>query len=300
MADGYDYTTDPEFLNASPSDQMHYLATVDPDFAKASPQDQLGYVAHIRGVGPVQGPQQPVKPDFESPVPLGNPRGPLGIPSMMAQPVAELGANLAYDPKFAKETATYGAGSAIAIGTGVAGVSGALDPAISAVQGMARAHPIASRIAASAAISQARKIPVVGKEIPPWAEMAPWIMGAPGEERTPTGRPEGAPNAPVDMPTPVGKVPNAGPRPNGPYSGPNVPSMEPAQSGNIAKYGYVPETRTMVTEFKNGKVYEHTGVPKEIYDNFRNAESLGSYHAQNIRGRYTTNYRGSVSPTTSK
>jgi hypothetical protein len=44
-----DPTTDPDFMKASPGDQIQYLRASDPDFASASPQDQMGYLMHVRG-----------------------------------------------------------------------------------------------------------------------------------------------------------------------------------------------------------------------------------------------------------
>jgi hypothetical protein len=40
---------DPDFLKASPADQVKYLSSQDPDFAKASPADQIGYLSHLTG-----------------------------------------------------------------------------------------------------------------------------------------------------------------------------------------------------------------------------------------------------------
>lgn len=70
--------------------------------------------------------------------------------------------------------------------------------------------------------------------------------------------------------------------------------MQPAQSTTIAAHGYDPASRTMQVQFKNGSVYQHSGVPQEIYNNYQNAESQGSYHQQNIKGRYETRLVGKV------
>lgn len=93
---------------------------------------------------------------------------------------------------------------------------------------------------------------------------------------------------------PVGKTPQLK---GDPYNGPRSPVMETLNdSSTIAKTGYHPESQTAVMEFKNGKVYEYRGVPPAVYDNFKNAESRGSFHAQNIKGRYETNYLGASKP----
>ena len=101
-----------------------------------------------------------------------------------------------------------------------------------------------------------------------------------------------------DQPIPAGKTTKAGQRPNGPYSGPRTPVMETADSGHLNKIGYDPASQTAVVEFENGKVYEYRGVPPEMYENMKNADSQGSYVAQNFKGRYETNYRGAVKPPT--
>lgn len=96
----------------------------------------------------------------------------------------------------------------------------------------------------------------------------------------------------------VGKTPKAGQRPDGPYSGPRTPVMESANSGHLQKIGYHADSQTAVIEYPNGKVYEYRGVPQEVFDNMKNAESQGSFAAQNLKGRYETNYRGAVKPLT--
>lgn len=286
--DSYNYANDPTFLGMSPSDQMHYLSSQDSDFQKMQPQDQLGYLAHLRGLGPISGPAG------APPSTAGMPgKMPFTLPSLQGDQAQAATAGLpGGSPNIqpASDTATaVGAGAIGAAGLAVGG-----PPALSALRSGIQAHPFISQVIASGAIGEARNIPYVGKYIPPGSELLPFLAGK-GE--TPT-RPEGMEAENVGQPVAIGKVSNPGPRPNGPYSGPNTPaSMEPTQSGMIARHGYVPETQTAVIEFNNGKVYDYKGVPKEMYDNFRNAESQGSYFAQNLKGRYTTAYRGTVSPT---
>jgi len=283
MPDGTDYWNDPVFQGMQPSDQMHYMASQDPDFQKMSPPDQLGYLAHIRGVGPVQGPQLP-QPQGTGPT-LGADTTTVPNPKT----AIAMGGN---DPSGNTGTAIAGL-TAGAVGGLAADTIGT--PVAKTASAFMKNHPFL----ATAGLATAQEalpegtVRDVARKIPTWL---PLMAGGAPEERPPTGRAEGGP--PEGAPVSIGTVPQAGPRPNGPYSGPNTPaSMEPAQSGMIAKHGYIPESRTMVTEFNNGKVYQYTGVPKEIYDNFRNAESQGSFFAQQIKGRYTTRYRGSVSPT---
>jgi hypothetical protein len=98
------------------------------------------------------------------------------------------------------------------------------------------------------------------------------------------------------IPEPVQPVPLKVPQaksPKFPYVGPRTPkAMETSPSTTIAQHGYHPESSTMIVEFKNGKVYEYRGVPPEVYDAYKASESHGSFFAQNIKGRYETNFRG--------
>jgi len=113
-----------------------------------------------------------------------------------------------------------------------------------------------------------------------------------------TGEALGKSAVPTDQNIPAGKTPAAGQRPDGPYSGPRTPVMETAQSGHLEKIGYHADTQTAVVEFQNGKVYEYRNVPPEVYSKLQNAESQGSFVAQNLKGRYQTNFRGAVKPVT--
>lgn len=99
--------------------------------------------------------------------------------------------------------------------------------------------------------------------------------------------------APEVQPVPL-KIPNQSQKL--PYSGPRTPPMETSQSGTIAQHGYHADSSTMVVEFKNGKVYEYRGVPQEVYNAYQQSESQGSFFAQNIKGRYQTNFRGIAKP----
>ena len=102
-------------------------------------------------------------------------------------------------------------------------------------------------------------------------------------------QPESYQAVPLKVPAPKAPV--------DPYAGARTPVMEPSQSTTIAHHGYVPESQTMVLQFKNGNVYEYRGVPQEVWDAYKNSESQGSFFANNIKGRYTTNLRGSVGKT---
>lgn len=308
-----DPTQDADFMAAAPSDQMHYLMSTDPDFAKASPPDQLSYLAHIRGAGPVQGPQIP-RPN-PSPTALTTAR-PDYVPAtgdMNPDSQGTAGQQVA-------DTAKWLGAGALSAGAALAAPA-AISAGVPALARLAAQHPIMTQMAASMGIGAARNIPVVGKYIPSQAELMPFLMGRAGEspsepeaqgaalkqipqtralpasqtgEALATTPPTVEPNY---TPVKVGTTPAAGQRPDGPYSGPRTPVMESVQSGQISKVGYHPESQTAVVEFNNGKVYEYRGVPEEMYQNLKNAPSTGSYFAQNLKGRYTTNFRGAVKPT---
>ena len=80
-----------------------------------------------------------------------------------------------------------------------------------------------------------------------------------------------------------------------PYSEPRTPAvMESVQSGQISKIGYHPESQTAVIQFSQLQKFTNTvGVPPEMYNNLKNAESVALF-AQNIKGRYSTAFRGTV------
>lgn len=81
----------------------------------------------------------------------------------------------------ASDAGLYGAGA----GIGAAGLAVGGPPAYGAVAGMAAKHPILAQMIASEGISHARKIPYVGKMIPPYSEMLPYLIGGKGEKPDP-------------------------------------------------------------------------------------------------------------------
>jgi hypothetical protein len=88
----------------------------------------------------VQRPQ--VSPQFQNPVPTES----IPVAGAIAQPFGEVGASLAYDPKFRNETAKYGAGSAavtggLAAGAGAGGLT---------TLGTLLAHPAVRKLAGRA------------------------------------------------------------------------------------------------------------------------------------------------------
>ena len=60
----------------------------------------------------------------------------------------------------------------------------------------------------------------------------------------------------------------------------------PVVSSNVAYVGYDEDSSTLEIEFNNGTVYQYFDVSKNIYDGLIGADSVGSYLASYIKGRY--------------
>lgn len=60
----------------------------------------------------------------------------------------------------------------------------------------------------------------------------------------------------------------------------------PVTSSNVSAIGYDADTQTLGIKFSSGTVYHYAGVPKDVYDDFVNAESIGRFFAMNIRSHY--------------
>ena len=55
-------------------------------------------------------------------------------------------------------------------------------------------------------------------------------------------------------------------------------------SSAIRAVGY--DGSTLTVEFQNGRVYDHPGVPYEVFEGLMQASSKGAYYNARIRGRY--------------
>lgn len=65
---------------------------------------------------------------------------------------------------------------------------------------------------------------------------------------------------------------------NGEHSGWNVMLREPVESSVIASMGYAPAERVLELEFRgSGDIYDYFDVPPEVYAEFREAKSKGTY-----------------------
>ncbi|MFJ5457601.1 KTSC domain-containing protein [Pectobacterium sp. CHL-2024] len=57
-------------------------------------------------------------------------------------------------------------------------------------------------------------------------------------------------------------------------------------STNIESAGYDPNTSILEIEFKNGSLYQYSGVPEYIFQELISASSVGVYFNQNIKNNY--------------
>lgn len=58
------------------------------------------------------------------------------------------------------------------------------------------------------------------------------------------------------------------------------------KSTEIAIVGYDSRNSKLEITFRRGGVYRYAGVPGNVYDELMNAESQGSYFAENIKEKY--------------
>lgn len=63
---------------------------------------------------------------------------------------------------------------------------------------------------------------------------------------------------------------------------------ETPTSSTVLRVGYDEETHVLRVDFASGS-YEYTNVPPIIFSDLTEAPSVGSYIAQNVKGKY--NYR---------
>ena len=65
-----------------------------------------------------------------------------------------------------------------------------------------------------------------------------------------------------------------------------VPDMFPVSSSNVAAVGYDENSRTLYVRFLNQSLYMYKGVPKNEFENLKNAPSVGSYLHRNFKNVY--------------
>lgn len=57
-------------------------------------------------------------------------------------------------------------------------------------------------------------------------------------------------------------------------------------SSMIEEYSYDDETQTLEVTFCKGGTYSYSGVQEEVFQAMKNADSVGSFFLQNIKGQY--------------
>ena len=57
-------------------------------------------------------------------------------------------------------------------------------------------------------------------------------------------------------------------------------------SENLARIRYDENSNTLEIEFKGGRLYQYFDVPVQVFEELRNAGSLGQYFNSNIKGYY--------------
>jgi hypothetical protein len=61
-------------------------------------------------------------------------------------------------------------------------------------------------------------------------------------------------------------------------------TLTPVSSSAIRAVGY--DGHTLTVEFHSGRIYDHPGVPYDVYVAFMHASSKGAFYNRHIRGRY--------------
>jgi hypothetical protein len=60
----------------------------------------------------------------------------------------------------------------------------------------------------------------------------------------------------------------------------------PVSSSNVESVGYDEDSGTLEVEFKNGMLYQYFDVPQGAFNGLVDADSVGCYLAENIKGVY--------------
>ena len=63
---------------------------------------------------------------------------------------------------------------------------------------------------------------------------------------------------------------------------------QPIQSSNLRSVGYDEKLKILEIEFHEGRIYQYSNVPENIYSNLMNALSKGKFFAQQIKNRFPT------------
>jgi hypothetical protein len=60
----------------------------------------------------------------------------------------------------------------------------------------------------------------------------------------------------------------------------------PVSSSNVASVGYEDASSTLEIEFLGGAVYQYFDVPRAVFDGLLQAQSVGAFIHQQVRGVY--------------
>jgi hypothetical protein len=58
------------------------------------------------------------------------------------------------------------------------------------------------------------------------------------------------------------------------------------ESSNLARFKYDDKTRDLTVEFKGGRTYIYSKVPKNLYKGLKQADSKGSFLNEHIKPTY--------------
>ncbi len=64
----------------------------------------------------------------------------------------------------------------------------------------------------------------------------------------------------------------------------------PCESSSVDFMRYDHASKTLQVEFKKGKKYNYADVPPELWNEAIQAESIGSFVNQKIKGKFTTSF----------
>ena len=62
--------------------------------------------------------------------------------------------------------------------------------------------------------------------------------------------------------------------------------MTPIDSTAIARTGYSSAKRTLRLEYRNGRIYDYSDVPPEVYEQLLSADSAGEFVNIEIKPKY--------------
>jgi len=67
---------------------------------------------------------------------------------------------------------------------------------------------------------------------------------------------------------------------------------EYVNSSMLTCFGYDADNSTLEVEFKNGVVWQYSGVAENVYHDMKNSASAGKFFHANIKGQYAESQVG--------